>query len=164
MHMIERIKTSLLDAARNAYSQPQLDTDGWTREVSQNLLDLGQSFGFKVCVSRLRADNPEWLYDMVWYTVRGEGMDERLDDVPMVMECEWHSAPVKIAEDFEKLLVANAPLKVMVCYPKASAREYVLAYFRDSIEHYKQKRTGDKYLIALLRDESEDFHFETIIC
>ncbi len=158
--MIERLRDTLSEAVRYAYEQPHFGTDEWTKAISQSLLDLGHELGFKVCVSAImKADNPEWLYDMVWYTTRGSGDEERLDDVPMVMECEWHSAPGKISEDFEKLLLANAPMKVMICYPKTGSRDYMIRYFKDSIVNYKRRKHDERYLIAFLRDEHKDCQF-----
>lgn len=160
--MEEDIKNALQTAVRRAYALPDLDTDGWTRAVYQSLLDLGHALGFKVCVSRLPADSPEWLFDVVWYTTRNNIELERLDDIPLVMECEWNQAPVKIAEDFEKLLSSNAPLKVMICYPKPAAFENILEYFRDSVANYKQRRIGDRFLVGLLSDVEKAVKFETI--
>ena len=161
--MEEEIKSALQTAIRTAYALPDLDTNGWTRAVYQSLLDLGHALGFKVCVSRLPADSPEWLFDVVWYTTRNNSELERLEDIPMVMECEWNRHPEKIAEDFEKLLSSNAPLKVMICYPRLDAIVHMLEYFRDSIANYKQRRVGDKFLIGTLDDENKDLIFNTII-
>lgn len=80
----------------------------------------------------------------------------------MVMECEWHTATNKISEDFEKLLLANAPLKVFVCCPPITARQDWMDYFNDSIQHYAQRRKGDRFLIGFVRDMTKDISFESI--
>jgi hypothetical protein len=65
-----------------------------------------------VCASGFEGKfEPEWLYDLIWYKNNSE---VRLETVPLVLESEWAYDYYDIRFDFEKLLLANAPLKVMV--------------------------------------------------
>jgi len=160
--MEEEIKTALRTAVARAYQDTGLETPGWTKAIVEALLKCGHDHGYKVCCSHPEGDHPEWLYDLLWYHSDGTDEHERLRDVPMVMECEWHTATNKMSEDFEKLLVANAPLKVFVCCPPITSREHWMDYFTDSIQNYVQRRKDDRFVIGFLRDTSKDIWFETI--
>lgn len=65
--------------------------------------------------------NSEWLYDLHWYTEGNEPYSPT--SLPLVVECEWN--PKKRGEkkkipysgikyDFQKLLIANADLRLMI--------------------------------------------------
>ena len=73
-------------------------------------MTLGSGLGFSVCASNVdSADWGEWLYDVSW--LHGKRW---LRSVPMVAECEWGNFG-DIEDDFQKLLVPRASLRVMVC-------------------------------------------------
>jgi len=84
------------------------------RKIKKLLGDLGKRLGYKVCASTWdKKYNSEWLYDLVWYR---ENDEEYLVEVPLVVECEWGTNTKKhIKFDFEKLLLAKAGIKLMIC-------------------------------------------------
>lgn len=132
--------------------------------MSEALARLGRDLGYKVCNSnRDIGDDSEWLYDMVWYKYREGGEPQRLDRIPLVMECEWHVSISKLTEDFEKLLLANADLRVFVCNTREQDRETMRKYYRDSIEGYLNGHPGDLFLIATMENESGEFDFDPIV-
>lgn len=157
------IRSALVAAVAMAYAQPGLGTPAWTEKIYGALIDLGHQHGLRSCASHHEADHPEWLYDLLWYRSIGSGRDEHLTDVPMVMECEWHPSVDEIALDFEKLLVATAPLKVMICSPNVLSRAEVLAFMSDSVNRFQRRCPGDRYLIAFVREEARDVLFETLV-
>ena len=53
----------------------------------------------------------EWLYDVTWCDSDRDGW---LRSIPMVAEGEWGNLG-DIDDDFQKLLVARAKIRVMVC-------------------------------------------------
>jgi hypothetical protein len=84
----------------------------WTHKIKEVVGGIGKKHDFSVCASGfVGGDWGEWLYDLVWYR---NNKDKRLASVPLVLESEWHLDGFEIRVDFEKLLLANSPLKVMV--------------------------------------------------
>lgn len=133
----------------------------WTLKFKELLAILGERKGFKVCTSGFQNQfNNEWLYDMVWYQ---EDEYQRLIDVPLVVESEWGSKLEQIKFDFEKLLLANSPNKLMICQSYSSKVETLLNYFEKAIQSYKLNKPGDKYMVAILDIKEEEFKFEVFI-
>lgn len=59
-------------------------------------------------------DGGEWIYDVCWLQYPSDDhYHRRLISVPMVAECEWDHLGY-IEQDFSKLLLAKATLRVMV--------------------------------------------------
>lgn len=57
--------------------------------------------------------HPEWLYDVIWYKM---GDKDQLRSVILTMESELSDRSINgIRYDFQKLLVSNAPVKVLFC-------------------------------------------------
>jgi hypothetical protein len=89
----------------------------WTLAVKRKLGELGTTYGFSTCASgRELKHDAEWLYDLVWYKCNHDNNDDarRLTEIPLVLESEWLRDFIQIRYDFEKLLLANSPIKVMV--------------------------------------------------
>ena len=84
-----------------------------TETVKNKLRQIGQGkFGCYVCASGVpRADYGEWLYDVTWLKYDCDGSS--LIDAPLVAECEWGN-PGDIDDDFQKLLLARASVRVMI--------------------------------------------------
>ena len=121
-----------VDALQTAVVAALDDVDGsciaegrdspWTEAVLKALSQTGQKLGFYVCAAGKPpgARHGEWLWDCTWLDYEGDDPHKPLRLAPMVAECEWKGSVrgseylKKILYDFEKLLVANAPLRVMV--------------------------------------------------
>ena len=91
------------------------DTD-WTKEVLKALCTAGREFGFYTCSAKWEhtgANSEEWLWDCTWLDYHEDGVNPLIRFVPMVAECEWQTG-AEIYKDFDKLLVATAPLRVFV--------------------------------------------------
>lgn len=160
----QAVREALMEFGVEALASGLDGTPNWTLGVASCLADLGRKQGCKVCVSGLVGDDREWLYDMVWYKEFGEKKDDiRLKSVPFVMECEWSRSTYDIAEDFEKLLLANADLRLMVCWMHRDNRAAMQEYFYSSVKGFDQGRTGDRFLVAILDYETDAFEFETYV-
>ena len=92
---------------------------------SYQALRIGQNqFGCYVCANTPKAESSGWLYDLTWleYTSHDVGLaqtGEWLVDTHLVAECEWASSGRSIGEiddDFSKLLLARASMRLMVCF------------------------------------------------
>ena len=85
----------------------------WSSVVLTALCALGQNRDCYVCASSVdkkKRDYPEWLYDITWLNYDN---DNKLKSVELVGECEWGN-PGDIEDDFQKLLVARAQVRLMI--------------------------------------------------
>ena len=88
--------------------------------------------------------NREWLYDLIWYKEKENNYS--INDLILTVECEWNNRRRKdknkdrfsgIKYDFQKLLVANSGLKVMIFrFTKKENLETLSKYFDDAIDAY----------------------------
>jgi hypothetical protein len=160
---VEEIKALLENFEQEAHKTQIKGDANWTYEIKSRLSILGRNHNYKICASGFKDEcEPEWLYDFVWYKEEGEKENARLIDVPLVLESEWNLKFEHIKYDFEKLLLANARLKVMLCQAHINNRQHRLDYFNDAIAKYQKNVHEEVYLIAILDYESEKFYFEVI--
>jgi hypothetical protein len=133
----------------------------WTETIKKLLGNLGERLGCKVCASTWdKKYNAEWLYDLVWYR---ENNDGNLVEVPLVVECEWGTDTKKdIKFDFEKLLLAKADIKLMICSNNDIKSKEYLAYFREALDVCPLINNNELFLIAILKlngIDAEGFEF-----
>ena len=113
--------------------------------------------------------NAEWLFDLHWYV---EG-DEPYTTVglPLVMECEWNprkkgvrGIPYSgIKYDFQKLLVSNADLRLMIFSVGGfNDLETLNLYFENVIANYKNLAEGSKFLFVAFFDKERTFYYKEI--
>lgn len=156
-HRIIKAVSTKLTALEDTRSGRSL----WSGLVKKVFIELASVHGFKVATAgaTARAEGArehtwgEWLYDLVWYTSKVDqdtGM-ERTTSVPLVMECEWDASLASIALDFDKLLVANADLRVLVCGEYSGfPREAVFSYCQRAVEGFARTRPGDTFLVCVI--------------
>ena len=78
----------------------------------------------------------------------------------MVVESEWGNFE-KIKYDFEKLLLCNCKLKLMICQTSQIGMDET--YFDKAIHAYKTGNSGERFLIAILDDiNTSKFTFKVI--
>lgn len=118
--MIADIKRELDVIASRDISEGGLDDLTWTTEIFRALGELGHRLGYKVCSSggAPPANWNQFIYDHCWLQY-----DENkcLTSIPLVLESEW-SRTNNIDDDFQKLLVSNADLRVMI-FQKTTAMQ-----------------------------------------
>ena len=151
---------------------PHNDTfKGWTGLVLRKLCDIGQrQFRCYVCTNKTHAPEAEcgeWLYDMTWleYTGHNIGQAESagwLVDAHLVAECEWASnGPNRVGQvedDFSKLLLAYAGVRLMVFYDWKSTwdredinnAEDMADNLAEQVRRFNGLRAEDAYLLAVL--------------
>ena len=77
-----------------------------TQEIMSIFGDLGHHFNYRVSCHRsnyAQADDPEWLYDLVWYTYANKNI---FGTMPMVLESELNRLTKdadEVDSDFHKL-------------------------------------------------------------
>lgn len=100
------------------------------------------------------------FFDMVWYE---EDEDKRLDRLPLAMESEWSKNYGEIKYDFEKLLVARAECKLMICQCHPDDTELLISLLQEAVSAFKAAK-GDRYLIAVLDSSTEEaFQYFSIV-
>jgi hypothetical protein len=138
---LQELSTSLINA----------DRPGWTRLIRSVFEQVAIANGYEYAPS---GTTGEWLYDHVWYRVASYHGVERTVCVPLVMECEWHNSLSAIAEDFDKLLVSNAELRVLVCgWYKGFAPAPVIAYCEAAVRGFQQLAKGAQILLCFIPEE-----------
>lgn len=145
-------------------SEAVLDRPGWTLVIQERLARLARRYGYKHAPS---PETGEWLYDHVWYrsTTDAATGQERTLEVPLVVECEWDNRLAAIAEDFDKLLLANAALRVFVCgWYRSFPPEPVITYCEAAVREFGQLGNGARFLLCFLPEEVElgEFRFHII--
>jgi hypothetical protein len=130
-----------------------MDRPGWTRLVLDRLARLATRYNYKHAPG---PESGEWLYDHVWYRSSTDATtgQERTLEVPLVAECEWHNSLAAIAEDFDKLLLANAELRVFVCgWYRSFPPERVIDYCAAAVRDFGQLEKGARFLLCFLPEE-----------
>jgi hypothetical protein len=82
----------------------------WTQATFEALRDLGSRYGFESLYSSKVGGPGEWLWDFLWLS-RDQSSGHILS-MPLVAESEWGKPTLR--HDFEKLLVADTHLKLIV--------------------------------------------------
>ena len=134
------LKSTLADEWRS----PQ-----WTKAVLTSLCCSGHRLGYTVWASKVddqHKNGGEWLYDVTWCEA-----DEKkfLKSVPMVAECEWGDLD-KIEEDFQKLLLARAAVRVLIFEGKwlKGGSEAIANRLCNWVGAFEDRRKGDTYLLV----------------
>ena len=128
----------------------------WTKAVLTALCLLGHKLKCTVgaspkSVSCKNRDWGEWLFDAIWCSCDGDG---RIKAVKLVAESEWGDLGA-IEDDFQKLLVARATVRVMV-FDAGQSEGGTSAIVEALCGHVQtfQGQKGDTYLlIAYVKDE-----------
>lgn len=159
-----------------------------TKEIFICLTNLGHKLGFKVYANVFTKKdweilnnkerisgyekfvNREWLYDMHWYT-DVEETDYQTEDFFLAMECEWSKNKASnwntnfkdIGYDFQKLLVCNARLRLMITRVSKTSHNIELQhYFNNAVKNYKRLQNGSKFLCVCYDMEAKKMNFMII--
>lgn len=128
-----------------------------THSVKSIVALIGVEEGFEVCVSDKTAEyHSEWLYDIVWYK---SNCNKQLESIELVMETELQYGLNTIKYDFEKLLVANARRRIMLCLAGKLEVESIKNYFDSAIKGYSLLPTGEKITCFIWDDWTGDGSF-----
>ena len=161
----------ILEKTKEAGRDQLESTKWWTNQVMAELCVWGLKKGFLVCASSMKDAEMialaqkyggkiqgEWLYDLTCLEYHDDG---RLKRIPLVAESEWGNS-LDIDDDFHKLILARADVRVMVCNGnyyrtegKPSIESGKLGDFRKYITECEHTQTGDTYLFAARLHEGE---------
>ncbi len=161
---MDTVERTIIDNIRLLHNRHEIRGDDrkWTIAIKELLADTGHSLGnYKVYATGCsNAEGGEWLYDVVWLRYeKGRAIDSYL-----VAESEWDSTEREINRDFQKLLIAKADLRVMVCNPmnKRTADE-TINDFVHQIRTYRKSSYGDRYLFAIWTKEEDNFNTKVYV-
>ena len=92
-------------------------------------------------------DYGEWLYGVTWLDYEKSGSGE-LADAPLAAECEWGNEG-DIEDDFKKLLLARAGIRLMIFngFHEAGSKEIAERLAR-KIREFNGSRAEDAWLLA----------------
>jgi|GEM_PF-7016795 len=88
----------------------------------------------------------EWLYDLCWLEYVAPDSDV-IVGMPLALESEWGN-DTEILEDFQKLLVSRAALRVMIFGERNRSTECTKKTLCKQIESYRDGDVDDRYLLA----------------
>lgn len=130
----------------------------WTAFLKSKIREVGKKHGY--LVSPCPDDgNKEWLYDLIWFR---NDSDNQLSEVALVLESEWSSDSWHIQEDFEKLLVAKASIKVMVFQCNANNLQGLWDQLNKGIDAFKQRSPAETYILVAFKEEEHKFEIKEV--
>jgi hypothetical protein len=134
----------------------------WTKNLIFPLGQLGKQLGYYVCAARsleLEKDQGAWLYDLAWLEY-SDG-NKCLIGLPLILESEWSARDGYIDDDFQKLLVARAEHRVMICQGSDPDRHF--KRFAKQVRNCGLTQAGDRYLLLCLDLNDHKFKFRVFI-
>ena len=133
----------------------------WTVAVKDRLCEVSS------CCCVTNADYGEWLYDITWLEYERGGLRDwpasALIDVHLVAECEWGNFE-RICEDFEKLLLARAEVRLMIfdSTHAGNSSEEIAGQLAERVRKFNGSRDEDAWLLAGWENDNWSFKYFTI--
>ena len=152
------LKKALDKAAALLVKEDTKNTRRWTADMLSAIIGVGNTLGFYTCATKRNAKKAcygsEWLFDACWLKYVGDSFRK----VALVAECEWWAAkPVEHENDFAKLVVAKADLRLLVCEVKDEAKhKELIAWLKDYASDFNAAN-GDKYMVSCWITDEEKF-------
>jgi hypothetical protein len=116
----------------------------WTEAVKSTLKEIARKYhptSVRCYYTKAEPSMREFLLDVVWWD---EGKTE---GASLACECEWNKLEA-IREDFGKLLVIKAPLKLMIfASTKGCPPDQVRFKLEEYLKSYKHHIKGETYLV-----------------
>ncbi|HQY04816.1 MAG TPA: hypothetical protein PLQ52_02010 [Lacunisphaera sp.] len=134
---IEEIESFVTDRSRS----------DWTQAVKKSFTKLGLAHHWGICanVSIKHEDvHKEWLFDLTWFS----SPENRLNKLGLVLESEWEKGIEAIKYDFEKLLIARAPYKVVLFDATDMERPRFINELKEIVRGYSEHAANEVYFLA----------------
>jgi len=125
-----------------------------TTSIMTELHNCGKNLGYNVPYI---SDNAKvgWLYDMIW-----KGGPK--DDPPLVVECNMGTDFRDIRNDFEKMLMARAELRLLITDGGDNQKDNEKAFENlerlKSLIPYNESSSPDHYLFAIIISDKNGGH------
>ena len=144
-------KDQIMRAIREGLDSLEVTTsDDWTKVVLTKLCKIGKDFRCEVGADSGKVDIEnrnwgEWLYDVTWLEYDADG---RVAAAPLVAECEWGKLE-QIIEDFDKLLLARACVRLMIYDGGYGAgSKWIAEQLATRVRKFKNSSAEDSWLLA----------------
>tara|TARA_R110002073_G_scaffold17163_1_gene64953 strand:+ start:2045 stop:2593 length:549 start_codon:yes stop_codon:yes gene_type:complete len=146
----------LLD--EDGYDREWFKPSDWTLRIKILLAEIGFTRDYSVWASGLndidespaRKVNQEWLYDLVWINYEGRGPTRTLRSIPLAAESEMGPWP-EVIDDFEKLIIANADIKIMLFHSNDVARaESMCDDLQKRVQEFEGQWIRSEYLLGCI--------------
>lgn len=148
----KKVLRKLQKFALDYFEQHDKTSSYCTYAIKEIIGELGYEKKFKVCASGFpdHYEN-EWLYDIVWFE---ENDNKNITSIELVLESEMTYGLPAIKMDFEKLLLANARHRIMICCQGHLLLEDLQKYFEEAVKSYELLRPGDRFLVLIWDDRN----------
>ncbi len=165
--LADKLELSIYQSFADVWEHIDVDTpSNWTRALNDILYNVAksQSESLLVACKSDPHDNPEWLYDHVWYSNTESGS---LKNVSLIVECEWKNWRdedyfQKVKYDFEKLLVGRSKLRFMIFEANTDSEALkIFQQLHDIVVSSDLSHSGDRYLFACWI-RSKEFYFDLL--
>ena len=160
--MIREIENALDKASASLAKNGIYNTPIWTREMLSAITKVGNRLGYYTCATRSSAKEAsygsEWMFDVCWLHYEGES----LRNIALAAECEWWAAkPIEHENDFSKLVVAKADLRLLICeVQNEKKREELMEWLKWYASGFKPTK-GGAYLISCWVIDEQKFTHES---
>ena len=118
-----------------------------TPKIMEAFNEKGENLGY---IFRPQPYKSEFLYDIVWLERNPKG---NISKVALALESELgYGWDKEIKQDFEKLLLTNAALRVMICFHHPHSLEELKSYATEAFDDYNLLQKGDRLLMLIWDD------------
>jgi hypothetical protein len=153
-----RVKKALTDLSLD-WSSNRGDR---TRKVKNAVGRVAKESGFKWAAAGCDADvvdeNAEWMWDGGAWIENDSGWTIRQ---PLILESEWDRSDAGVKDDFQKLVVSRADLRLMVFQRATEPEAKLTMSVLECGARLSLSEPGDRYLMACWCDDRKNFVFET---
>jgi len=171
--LADKIKSALCDIDWSTKTQSPFKSGEWTPDIKASIAQVGFDQGYSVWASGIaerdegaaRLVNQEWLFDMSWLAYEGRGPERKFSSLVLALESELSTKaePKKWAEvvdDFEKLIIARAQLKVLV-FQRDDLKDTLRRFevLRTKVKEFAHPDTDTEYLLAAIVWSEKRFEF-----
>lgn len=132
----------------------------WTKRIKCGIGRIGLDGGLLAVASGFPTPaDREWLFDLIWFQ---NSESHHLKGLVLALESEWNRHPDDILYDFEKLLVAHAPLKVMIFQDNGQNLPELWQMFEKSLQTYAQHDADETYVFAAFQERPHTFALKVV--
>lgn len=118
-----------------------------TPKIMEAFKEKGEKLGY---IFRPQPHKSEFLYDIIWLERNPKG---NISKAALALESELgYGWDKEIKKDFEKLLLTNAELRVMICFHHPHSLEELKNYATEAFNGYKLLQKGDRLLMLIWDD------------
>jgi len=128
----------------------------WTKQIKMQLRSIGEQHKFLVMPNDSEG---QWLFDLIWFINDNSG---HLRELTLALESEWGKDIWNIQEDFEKLLIAKAHIKVMLFQDNGNNLSEIWQYLATAIKVFEMCSPGEIYILAAFKEEQHEYEIKVV--